>query len=126
MLNQRWPRDLKNHRGGTNPAWGREEVIREDFPKEVTPALLLELFFPFIKMAFLSSIRSFFFFFFHVLNTYFLRFYINQALFWEWNQAIPWGAPLSMQEKVTDKEGMCLLREVASDAREPSEAPGRT
>lgn len=63
MLNQRWPRDLKNHRGGTNPAWGREEVIREDFPKEVTPALLLELFFPFIKMAFLSSIRSFFFFF---------------------------------------------------------------
>ena len=40
-----------------NPVWqGLGEVIREDFPEEGTPELLLEFFCPFLTVAFLSSI----------------------------------------------------------------------
>ena len=51
-----------------NPVWqGPGEVIREDFPEEGTPELLLEFFCPFLTVAFLSSIGFFFFFFFSPL-----------------------------------------------------------
>ena len=40
-----------------NPVWqGPGEVIKEDFPEEVTAELLLDFFCPFLTVAFLSSI----------------------------------------------------------------------
>ena len=67
-----------------NPVWeGPGEVVRGTFLREGHLNCSLSFSVHFSLWPFSPPLGFFFFFFFHFLNTYFLKFYISQALFWE-------------------------------------------